>query len=302
MTAPRPAWATPAMLTVVAIWACNFIAMRFVLNELPLLVVGALRFSGAALLLLILLWLRERSVGAPREVWGQLILIGVVGNTIYQTLFMIGLERTSVGNTAILLATSPLQTALLGALTGIEKASARLWTGLGLAFIGAALVISDKGFTIDPATLWGDLASLGAGTCWAISTLGVKKLPATLSPLRVTALTMLTGVPGLLLLAWPELRVQEWGVVTTLGWGSLTYSIVLSLGVAYFLWNASVAAVGPNRTAIFNCLTPLTAMLIAWPVLHEEPGPTQWAGGLFIVAGVIVGRWSPARLLRAEPT
>ncbi|HWA41470.1 MAG TPA: EamA family transporter [Gemmatimonadales bacterium] len=300
MHAPRPTWATPAMLVVVAIWACNFIAMRFVLAELPLLVVGALRFSGAALLLLLLLQLREGSLGAPRAVWGQLILIGVVGNTIYQTLFMIGLERTSVGNTAILLATSPLQTALLGALTGIEKASARLWTGLGLAFIGAALVISDKGFSVDPETLWGDLASLGAGTCWAISTLGVKKLPTTLSPLRVTALTMLTGVPGLLLLAWPELRVQEWGVVTTLGWGSLTYSIVLSLGVAYFLWNASVAAVGPNRTAIFNCLTPLTAMLIAWPVLHEQPGPAQWAGGLFIVAGVIVGRWSPVRRLGPE--
>ena len=30
------------------------------------------------------------------------ILIGVVGNTIYQTLFMIGLQRTTVGNTAMI--------------------------------------------------------------------------------------------------------------------------------------------------------------------------------------------------------
>src|SRR5690242_398238 len=123
MSAPRPTWATPAMLTVVVIWACNFIAMRFVLRELPLLVVGALRFAGAALLLLTILKVAEGSIGAPRRVWGQLILIGVIGNTVYQTLFMIGLERTTVANTAILLATSPLQTALLGAITGIEKAS-----------------------------------------------------------------------------------------------------------------------------------------------------------------------------------
>ena len=293
MTAPRPAWATPAMLAVVAIWACNFIAMRFVLRELPLLVVGALRFAGAALLLLLILKLVEGSVGAPRRAWGQLIMIGVVGNTIYQTLFMIGLERTTVANTAILLATSPLQTALLGALTGIEKASARLWGGLALAFVGAALVVSDRGVSIDAATIWGDLAALGAGTCWAISTLGVKKLPPELSPLRVTALTMLTGVPGLLLLAAPQLIVQRWGGVTPLGWSSLAYSVVFSLGLAYLLWNASVAAVGPNRTAIFNCLTPLTAMLIAWPALHEVPGPEQWAGGTLIVAGVLLGRWTP---------
>lgn len=293
MHAPRPTWATPAMLTVVVIWACNFIAMRFVLRELPLLVVGALRFAGAALLLVAILKIVEGSIGAPRRVWGQLILIGVIGNTVYQTLFMIGLQRTTVANTAILLATSPLQTALLGALTGIEKASARLWGGLALAFLGAALVVSDRGVTIDAATIWGDLAALGAGTCWAISTLGVKKLPPELSPLRVTALTMVTGVPGLLILAWPGLMVQQWGGVTLLGWGSLGYSVVLSLGVAYLLWNASVAAVGPNRTAIFNCLTPLTAMLIAWPALHEVPGPAQWAGGTLIVAGVLLGRWSP---------
>lgn len=293
MHSPRPSWATPAMLTVVVIWACNFIAMRFVLAELPLLVVGALRFTGAAVLLTTILLLTEGSIGAPRRTWPMLIMIGVVGNSIYQTLFMVGLERTSVGNTAILLATSPLQTALLGALTGIEKATARLWAGLALAFVGAALVVSDQGFSVNSSTLWGDFAALGAGTCWAISTLGVKKLPPELSPLRVTALTMVTGVPVLVLLAWPELRVQEWGGVTALGWGSLAYSIALSLGLAYLLWNASVAAVGPNRTAIFNSLTPLMAMLIAWPALHEVPGPVQWAGGLLIIAGVVIGRWAP---------
>src|ERR1043165_7644735 len=229
MHAPRPTWATPAMLTVVVIWACNFIAMRFVLRELPLLIVGALRFAGAALLLVAILKIVEGSIGAPRRVWGQLILIGVIGNTVYQTLFMIGLQRTTVANTAILLATSPLQTALLGALTGIEKASARLWAGLALAFVGAALVGSDRGVTLDAATIWGDLAALGAGTCWAISTLGVKKLPPELSPLRVTALTMVTGVPGLLLLAGPQLVGRSWSGVSGLAWGSLGYSIVFSL-------------------------------------------------------------------------
>ena len=70
-----------------------------------------------------ILRLVEGSIGAPRAVWGRLILLGVIGNSVYQTLFMIALERTTVGNTAILLATSPLQTALLGALLGIEKPS-----------------------------------------------------------------------------------------------------------------------------------------------------------------------------------
>lgn len=300
MTAPRPTWATPAMLIVVAIWACNFIAMRYALREIPLLAVGALRFAAAALLLLVILQLVEGGLGAPRAVWGQLVLIGLIGNTIYQTLFMVALERTTVGNTAILLATSPLQTALLGALFGIEKPGRRLWGALALAFVGAALVVSDRGISVDARTLWGDLAALGAGTCWAVSTLGVRKLPPELSPLRVTALTTVTGVPGLLFLAWPDLMAQSWGVVTPVAWSALAYSVVLSIGVAYLLWNASVAAVGANRTSIFNCLTPLLAMLIAWPTLHEVPGAAQWAGGTLIIAGVIIGRWSPVKFLARQ--
>ncbi|MEP6745813.1 MAG: DMT family transporter, partial [Gemmatimonadota bacterium] len=243
----------------------------------------------------------EGRIGAPRAVWGRLVLIGLIGNTIYQTLFMVALQRTSVGNTAILLATSPLQTALLGALLGVEKPSGRLLGALALAFAGAALVVSDRGISFDARTLWGDLAALGAGTCWAISTLGVRKLPPQLSPLRVTALTTVTGVPGLLLLGWPDLMAQSWGGVTPVAWSALGYSVVLSIGVAYLLWNASVAAVGPNRTSIFNCLTPLLAMLIAWPSLGEIPGPAQWAGGTLIVAGVILGRWSPVQLLSRQP-
>ena len=297
MSAPRPTWATPAMLAVVVIWACNFIAMRYALAEVPLLAVGALRFLSAGLLLLGVLWLRERDLRLPRALWARILLLGFVGNSLYQTLFMVALERTTVGNTAILLATSPLQTALLGAFVGVEKPGRNLLLGLLLALAGAGFVLSDKGFTLDPDTLWGDLAALGAAFCWASFTLGVRRLPAELSPLRVTAFTTAAGAPALLLAAAPQLLSTPWGGVSPLAWSGLGYSVVLSIGVAYLLWNASVAAVGPNRTAIFNTLTPLTAMLIAWATLGETPGVAQWAGGTLIVAGVILARWAPTRLL-----
>ena len=297
MSDPRPTWATPAMLTVVAIWACNFIAMRWVLEEVPLLAVGALRFLAAGILLLVVLRIAEGSIAIPRALWGRIFVLGLVGNSIYQTLFMVALERTSVGNTAILLATSPLQTAILGAATGMEKPSRNLLIGLLLALLGAGLVLSNGGVSVDRATLLGDLAALGAASCWAIFTLGVRRLPTDISPLRVTALTTIAGAPVLIIVAAGDLMAMPWGGVSALAWGGLGYSVVLSIGVAYLLWNASVLAVGANRTAIFNCLTPLTAMLIAWPALHEVPGMPQWAGGILIIAGVIMGRWSPVGLL-----
>jgi len=287
------------MLSVVVIWAFNFIAMRLVLAEVPLLVTGALRFLLAGLLLLFILKIVEGNIAVPRAIWGRLFFLGLLGNSLYQVLFMVALQRTTVGNTAILLATSPLQTALLGAALGVEKPSGRLVTALVLALAGAGLVLSDRGFTLDTATLLGDLAAVGAAFCWAAFTLGVRRLPGELSPLKVTALTTIAGAPALLLVAAPQFLSLEWGVVSWKAWSALGYSVTLSIGVAYLLWNASVAAVGVNRTAIFNCLTPLVAMLMAWPILREVPGPAQWAGGTLIVAGVILGRWSPVSFLRS---
>ncbi len=293
MHAPRPAWATPAMLLVVVIWALNFVAMRFALAEIPLLAVGALRFLGAGALLLAVLWYREGSVGAPRPLWGRILLLGIVGNSIYQTLFMVALKSTTIGNTSILLATSPLQTALLGWAVRMERPSRHLIAGLVLALLGAGLVLRNGGVRLDAASFIGDLCALGAAFCWAAFTLGVRRLPPELSPLRVTALTTIAGAPLLLLVGAPELLHLGWGGVSKAAWGGLGYSIALSIGVAYLLWNASIAAVGPNRTAIFNALTPLIAMLAAWPVLGEVPGPTQWVGGTLIVGGVVLGRWAP---------
>ena len=294
---PHTTRAVLGMLLVVAIWAANFVAMRLVLAEVPLLVVGALRFTLAGALLTALLAAREGHVRlAPADLW-RLLGLGILGNTVYQTLFMLGLTGTTVGNTAILLATSPLLTAAIGALLGVERPSRPLAVGLALALAGAVLVLRSHGFAFGSATVAGDLAALGAAVCWALYTLGVRRLPGGLSPLRVTALTTLAGAPGLILLALPDLPGVAWSEVSLQAWLALGYSVVLSIGLAYWIWNANVATVGPNRTALFNCLTPLLAMLIAWPVLDETPGPVQWVGGTLIIAGVLTGRGFPRRLL-----
>jgi drug/metabolite transporter (DMT)-like permease len=82
----------------------------------------------------------------------------------------------------------------------------------------------------------------------------------------------------------------EWGSVPPVAWGSIAYASVLSLGVAYLLWNASVARVGGSRTAVYMCITPLVAALVAWAVLGERLVPLQGGGAVLIVLGVLLTR------------
>jgi drug/metabolite transporter (DMT)-like permease len=83
---------------------------------------------------------------------------------------------------------------------------------------------------------------------------------------------------------------MDWGRVGTGGWAALAYATVFSLLVAYVLWNRSVAEVGPSRTVIYMCLTPLVAVAGATVMLHEHPEPLQGVGAILILSGVLVAR------------
>jgi drug/metabolite transporter (DMT)-like permease len=125
---------------------------------------------------------------------------------------------------------------------------------------------------------------------WAGYTVGLRRVPEGVSPLRVTAITTIAGTPGLVLAGLPEVLRQDWSAVGTSAWLAVAYSSVLSLVVAYLLWNRSVKAIGGARTAIYMCLTPVVAVFGAWLLLGERPKPLQGVGAVFIIAGVLLTR------------
>jgi len=279
-----------AMLAVVLIWGANFSFMKMALAEMPGLAFAGLRFTMATVVLLAILGWREGSIGAPRAAWWPLTWMGVLSNTCYQVFFMYGLEHTSVANASLIVATTPLLVAFLGAATGIESLRRPVVLGGLLGFSGVTLILAGKGATLGLGRLAGDGAVFVAVLGWAIFTLGVRALTVPISTLRLTALTMLTGTPGLLLLGAGDLRSLDWQGLSGRAWTGVAYSTLLAIVVAYVMWNNGVRVVGSARTAIFNSMIPLVAMLVAWPLLGEQPRLVQLAGAALIVGGVLLSR------------
>ena len=259
------------MLLVTLIWGANFSVMKLGLAVMPPLAYTGVRFAIACLLLVAVLKWREGSVVMPPGTFWPLVGLGIVGNTFYQIAFTLALALSSATNCALILSTMPAVVATMGHLTGIERTTRRMQWGIGIATIGVALVIV--------ATL-----------CWSAYTLGLRRLPGSLSPLAVTAHTTFTGTPGLLLAGIPGMLAVKWGAVPTVAWASIAYASVLSLGVAYLIWNASVARVGSSRTAVYMCITPVVAALVAWGVLGERLHPMQGVGASLILLGILLTR------------
>ena len=276
------------MLLAVLFWGGNFTASKIAFVEISPLAFTAIRFTiGTVLLWLLLRW-AEPDGKNPPELWGRMIWLGIVGNTIYQLCFVLGLARTTATNTSLLLAAMPTVVTVTAGLIGLETITRRQVFALAMATLGVVVVVGRNGFHTGGDWL-GDLLILTAVGCWTIYTIGTRRLGLQLSALRFTTLTMITGTPGLLLLGIPDLLRMPWASISWQAWAGLGYSLMLSLVASYVLWNRGVQTLGASRAALYNCLTPLIAATLATIILHEQLTWVHFVGGGLILGGVVLG-------------
>lgn len=299
----RPLPALPAMGLVTLIWGGNFSVSKYALSHLPVMTFSAVRFLLASLLLWVIVRLLEPPARLPaRAVW-RIIGLGVIGNTVYQVAFMTGLTMTTATNSSLLVASTPVAVVLLGVLFGVERPNPAVWGAVLLGTAGVALVVSSRGggAAFGGATIAGDLLTFGAVLCWAVFTIGIRALPEGVTPLRLTAIATTAGMPGLVLLALPELGQIPWAALPWTVWAAVGYASILSVVLAYVIWNAMVRQVGSARTALLGMMVPLWAALIAALALGERPTRIQLAGAALIVASVLASRLGqPAPVLIRE--
>lgn len=278
------------MIAVVLIWGANFSVTKIALQQIPPLAFAGLRFAVAS----VLLWAVLRAVEGPRKLppgaLRKLIWLGVVGNSVYQLCFLVGLSITTAANASLIIATTPALVAAVGAALGIEHLRRVAAMGIALAIGGVALILTARGLHFSADGILGDLLLLGCAVSWTAYTLGVRSLGGGLSPLTITTWTTITGTPGLLLIGLPSIMQTDWASVGAVAWAGLAYSTVLGVVLAYLLWNNSVRVAGSNRTAIYGCGIPVVATLVAWPALGEVPTLVQGLGAILVVTGVLLTR------------
>ena len=282
------------MLLVTLFWGGNFTATKIAFTEIPPLAFTALRFALATLVLWVIVGRLEGRRPLPPGALRKLVALGLVGQTVYQLLFIEGLARTSATKSAIILSTLPVAVAVGAAALKIEVVTARQRWAVLVATLGVAAVLAARGGSIGGPIGVGDLLLLGGVVAWTAYTLMLRRWALPMSTLSITAWTLYTGTPLLVLAGLPQLLGLDWGAVSVAGWGGTLYAALLSLVAAYLLWNRGVARLGAARASVYNTLVPFVAAVIAFLALNEVPGPLHVLGGLLIVAGILLARQAPA--------
>jgi drug/metabolite transporter (DMT)-like permease len=280
------------LISTAIIWGVNVVVVKLALVTMPPLVFNSLRF----LLATALSWAALKWAEPLHKIRQQdlltIVWLGLLGHTVYQVLFIFGINFTSAGNTSLLLATIPIWVALLSGLLALEKVSPFTWAGIVCSFLGIVLVVvgggSAMGFALH--TFKGDAMILTGTLLMAIYTIRSKPLLKDYSPLALSTYTMTSGTVGLLIIALPSIRAADFTAVDYWGWGGLLFSAIFALVVGYFVWNNGLRALGAARTAVYGNLSPVIAMLTSWAVLHESLTLAQLLGAMLIIGGLFLAR------------
>jgi drug/metabolite transporter (DMT)-like permease len=281
-------------LLVMLIWAANFIVVKSANREIPPVAFALFRFSLSAGLLLLVLRLREGSISLPRRDAAALLALGALGFGIYQIAWSTALQWIPAGDSALLIAATPVMTGLLAVIAGSDVLTRVKVVGGLVSFTGVAIVVAaGPGLALGSGgslVLVGDLLTLGATLCWSIYTAFGASILRRHSPTKTTAWAM---VGGCLVLAGPGLWQASgtaWGAVEPAAWVGLLYSSLLAASLSNVLIFNAIRLLGPTRVTAFQFLVPFIAVVLGAVFLAESIRPEQVVGGAVIILGVILTR------------
>lgn len=223
--------------------------------------------------------------------WLMIGLFAIFSGAVYQIIFIIGMWWTTAGNTALIMSSMPMWTAILAFLFFSEKIG-KAWLGLAITFLGTIVVTIQKGgISFESENLIGNLLVLVAAIAWAIGAVVSRPMLNYVSPIRLafyaTAMTL------------PLHYSMPFVVSNSTGFAGFTapdvvacilYSGIFSTGLAYAMWNYGVQKLGASYASVYQNLVPLVALIAAWIFLGETISTIQLVGGTLIIAGLFITR------------
>src|SRR3974390_627477 len=92
----------------IAIWGVNYAAIKAALSEIEPLAFNALRFALATVTLLVLVRVQGAEPHISRKELVKLVLLGILGNTIYQFIFIQGIAPTTAAKASLIMSSCPM--------------------------------------------------------------------------------------------------------------------------------------------------------------------------------------------------
>jgi drug/metabolite transporter (DMT)-like permease len=300
----KPFWSgtTPGhpylLLTLTALfWAGNMVMGRAVRADVPPIALAFWRWVIALALVLPFALPHLRSQWPIlRKAWRPVLILGAIGIGGYNTFAYIALQYTTATSATLLNSFIPVATIALTFLLLGKRLSAIEGWGVLVSLIGVLTLVSHGslqtllGLSLNTGDIW----MLTAVLTWGLYTVGLQWRPQGVDPMLMLAAFTVVGLLVLApVYAW-ELSSGRSINLSLPAIGGILYTGIFPGFLGYVFYNAGVAAVGPNRSALFIHLMPVFATILAALFLGERPYWYHFAGIGLVFAGILLTTRKPA--------
>ncbi|MFF1573401.1 DMT family transporter [Leifsonia sp. NPDC058292] len=271
------------------VWGASFLFMKVALDGVSFgQVVWARLVFGAITLGIIAVIVRAR---LPREpiVWLHFVVVAITYCVIPYLLFAWAEQYVSSSLASIYNAVTPITTAILvTAAFRVEKLNRDQVLGVLVGIVGVVVVIGPWQVAALTGSVWGQLACLGAVTCYGFSFGYIRKFISHRAMPATTIAVMNIGVAALIMVVLTP--------VLALGPVTFSWPVLLSLlalgalgtGVVY-IWNMNVLrAWGPTATSGVTYVTPVVGVALGILILHETLSWNEPVGAVVVLAGILL--------------
>ena len=277
-------------LFVTFLWSTSWVLIKIGLRDMPALTFAGLRYALAFLCLAGVVAARpnmRRAVGSlTRPQVKELLLLGVIVYAVTQGAQFVALGRLPAATVSLVLAATPVVTAVVGVALLGERTSARQWVGIGVFIAGAAMYLVP------------DIGGGGAGVVGLlVATLGLLSNAvssvmgrsvnrrADVHPLVVTTVSM--GIGSTLLLA-TGVVFQGMPAVDGRGWAIIAWLAVVNTAGAFTLWNHTLRSLSATESSVVNNTMLIQIAILAWIFLGESLSGRAIVALVIAVVGVIL--------------
>ena len=274
---------------VVAIWGSTFVFTKLLLLAgLSPAQIFVLRFIIAYLLLLAFsLWKGIRWVSDSWQDELLMLFLGLTGGSLYFLTENSAMNYTTTTNTSLIVSLSPLiATTLISMFYQSQRLSRRQSMGSVLAAIGVVLVVMNGHFVLHLSPR-GDALAFGAALCWGVYSLLMVPATRFYDTMFITRKVFFYGLVSMIpyLVCYPGLGLDLLVQQPALVWNLLFLGCVASM-LCFLAWNWVIKKLGAVVATNYVYLNPVTTIVFAWLVLHEQITFYFILGTLLILVGM----------------
>jgi drug/metabolite transporter (DMT)-like permease len=257
----------------------------------PDMLVGFRTLFGVAFCIIVILIRRVKLPHTFNE-WGPLFLLGVTNIAIPFFLIAWGEQSIDSSVASILDSTVPLFTIIIAHfLVSDDKMTISKISGLLIGFVGVFVLVS-KDFGASASPLLGQAAVILASFFYAVSAVIVRKATQNTPGILRSAGPLLSGTIIMWIAAFTfesPLKLPELGIT----WVALLFMGILGSGFAFLMVFWLIHEIGPTRTSMITYIFPLGGVLLGVIFLREQLTWQLVAGGLLIIASLVVANKQP---------